>query len=136
MDRVTKAEIKEESIEEKQTTKQILKSLDGCLGIPKRTKEIIKMYADYIKLYKKDRIKIGNLNMILYCNNNNYIEIVNIINRLLYKEGITKFSNYELLTEVSYNRNNIGAKDLCVIYDDNLKEYKINYLEIIQMQYL
>lgn len=128
MDRVTKAEIKEKSIEEKQTTKQILKSLDGCLGIPKRTKEIIKMYADYIKLYKKDKIKIGNLNMILYCNNNNYTEIVNIINRLLYKEGITKFSNYELLTEVSYNRNNIGANDLCVIYDDNLKEYKINKL--------
>lgn len=128
MDRVTKAEIKEESIEEKQTTKQILKSLDGCLGIPKRTKEIIKMYADYIKLYKKNKIKIGNLNMILYCNNNNYAEIVNIINKLLYKEGITKFSNYELLTEVSYNRNNIGANDLCVIYDDNLKEYKINKL--------
>lgn len=128
MDRVTKAEIKEESIEEKQTTKQILKSLDGCLGIPKRTKEIIKMYADYIKLYKKDKIKIGNLNMILYCNNNNYAEIVKIINRLLYKEGITKFLNYELLTEVSYNRNNIGANDLCVIYDDNLKEYKINKL--------
>lgn len=128
MDRVTKAEIKEESIEEKQTTKQILKSLDGCLGIPKRTKEIIKMYADYIKLYKKDKIKIGNLNMILYCNNNNYSEIVNIINKLLYKEGITKFSNYELLTEVSYNRNNIGTNDLCVIYDDNLKEYKINKL--------
>lgn len=128
MDRVTKAEIKEESIEEKQTTKQILKSLDGCLGIPKRTKEIIKMYADYIKLYKKNKIKIGNLNMILYCNNNNYAEIVKIINRLLYKEGITKFSNYELLTEVSYNRNNIGANDLCVIYDDNLKEYKINKL--------
>lgn len=128
MDRVTKAEIKEESIEEKQTTKQILKSLDGCLGIPKRTKQIIKMYADYIKLYKKNKIKIGNLNMILYCNNNNYTEIVNIINKLLYKEGITKFSNYELLTEVSYNRNNIGANDLCVIYDDNLKEYKINKL--------
>lgn len=128
MDRVTKAEIKEESIEEKQTTKQILKSLDGCLGIPKRTKEIIKMYADYIKLYKKNKIKIGNLNMILYCNNNNYAEIVKIINRLLYKEGITKSSNYELLTEVSYNRNNIGANDLCVIYDDNLKEYKINKL--------
>lgn len=128
MDRVTKAEIKEESIEEKQTTKQILKTLDGCLGITTRTKEVIKMYADYIKLYKKNKIKIGNLNMILYCNNNNYAEIVKIINRLLYKEGITKFSNYELLTEVSYNRNNIGANDLCVIYDDNLKEYKINKL--------
>lgn len=128
MDRGMKAEVKEESLEVAQTTKQILSSLNNCLGIPKRTKEIIKMYADYIKLYKKDRIKIGNLNMILYCNNNNYTEIVNIINKLLYKEGITKFSNYELLTEVSYNRNNIGANDLCVIVDDNLKEYKVNKL--------
>lgn len=128
MDRGMKAEVKEESLKVAQTTKQILSSLNNCLGIPKRTKEIIKIYADYIKLYKKDRIKIGNLNMILYCNNNNYTEIVNIINKLLYKEGITKFSNYELLTEVSYNRNNVGANDLCVIVDDNLKEYKVNKL--------
>ena len=127
MDRGTKSEVKEESIEEKQTTKQILSSLNNCLGIPKRTKEVIKMYADYIKLYKKNQIKIGNLNMILYCNNN-YSEIVNIINRLLYKEGITKFSNYELLTEVNYNRNNIGANDLCVINCENLKEYKVTKL--------
>lgn len=129
MDRVTNVEIKDESIEEKQTTKQILKSLDSCLGITIRTKEVIKMYADYIKLYKKDKIKIGNLNIILYCNNNNYTNVVNIINKLLYKEGITRVSNYyELLTEVSYNRNKIGENDLCVIYDDNLKEYKINKL--------
>lgn len=128
MDRGMKAEVKEESLEVAQTTKQILSSLNNCLGIPKRTKEIIKMYADYIKLYKKDKIKIGNLNMILYCNNNNYTNIVNIINKLLYKEGITKFSNYELLTEVSYNRDNVGANDLCVIVDDNLKEYKVNKL--------
>ena len=53
MDRVTNVEIKDESIEEKQTTKQILKSLDSCLGVSKRTKGIIKMYADYIKLYKQ-----------------------------------------------------------------------------------
>ena len=129
MDRVTNVEIKDESIEEKQTPKQILKSLDSCLGITIRTKEVIKMYADYIKLYKKDKIKIGNLNIILYCNNNNYTNVVNIINKLLYKEGITRVSNYyELLTEVSYNRNKIGENDLCVIYDDNLKEYKINKL--------
>ena len=57
MDRGTKSEVKEESIEEKQTTKQILSSLNNCLGIPKRTKEVIKMYADYIKLYKKNQIK-------------------------------------------------------------------------------
>ena len=41
MDRVTNVEIKDESIEEKQTTKQILKSLDSCLGITIRTKEVI-----------------------------------------------------------------------------------------------
>lgn len=59
--------IEEEIQIKSKTTKQILKSLDSCLGIPKRTKEVIKMYADYIKLYKKDKIKIGNLNMVLYC---------------------------------------------------------------------
>ena len=32
------------------TTKQILKTLDSCLGVTKRTKSIIKMYAEYIKL--------------------------------------------------------------------------------------
>ena len=96
MESVIKSKVEaRENIEEEiqiksKTTKQILKSLDSCLGIPKRTKEVIKMYADYIKLYKKNQIKIGNLNMILYCNNN-YSEIVNIINILLYKEGITKF---------------------------------------------
>lgn len=120
--------IEEEIQIKSKTTKQILKSLDNYLGIPKRTKEVIKMYADYIKLYKKNKIKVGNLNMILYCDNNNYTNVVNIINKLLYKEGITRFSNYELLTEVSYNRNNVGANDLCVIYDENLKEYKINKL--------
>lgn len=125
MDRVTNAEIKEEFIEEKQTTKQILKSLDSCLGIPKRTKEVMKMYVDYIKLFKSNKIKIGNLNMILYCNNNNYSEIVNIINKLLYKEGITKSSNYELLTEISYNRKKIEANDLCVIKDENIKNCKL-----------
>ncbi len=125
MDRVTNAEIKEEFIEEKQTTKQILKSLDSCLGIPKRTKEVMKMYVDYIKLFKSNKIKIGNLNMILYCNNNNYSEIVNIINKLLYKEGIIKSSNYELLTEVSYNRKKIEANDLCVIKDENIKNCKL-----------
>lgn len=128
MDKLINAEIKEEVLEEKQTTKQILKSLDNCLGITTRTKEILKMYADYIKLYKKDKIKIGNLNMILYCENSNYTNVVEIINKLLYKEGITRFSNYEVLTEISYNRNNIGANDLCVINDDSIKEYKINKL--------
>ena len=47
------------------TTKQILKTLDSCLGVTKRTKGIIKMYADYIKLYKQKKIKIGNFNTIL-----------------------------------------------------------------------
>lgn len=79
MKSVTKAEVKEEFIEEKQTTKQILKDLDSCLEITTRTKEVIKIYVDYIKLYKKDKIKIGNLNMILYYDNNNYTNVVNII---------------------------------------------------------
>ena len=41
MDRGTKSEVKEESIEEKQTTKQILSSLNNCLGIPKRDRKSV-----------------------------------------------------------------------------------------------
>ena len=128
MESVTKAEVKDEFIEEKQTTKQILKSLDSCLGITTRTKQVIQMYADYIKLYKKDKIKIGNLNMILYCNNSNYTNVVNIINNLLYKEGITTLSSYQLLGETYISSRSIKAKDneLYVIDNDNLRDYKIN----------
>ena len=130
MESVTKAEVKDEFIEEKQTTKQILKSLDSCLGITTRTKQVIQMYADYIKLYKKDKIKIGNLNMILYCNNSNYTNVVNIINKLLYKEGITTLSSYQLLGETYISSRSIKAKDneLYVIDNDNLRDYKINKL--------
>lgn len=134
MESVTKAEVRENIEEEIQikskTTKQILKALDGCLGITTRTKEVIKMYADYIKLYKKNKIKIGNLNIILYCNNNNYTNVVNIINNLLYKEGITTLPSYQLLAETYISSRSIKAKDneLYVIDNDNLRDYKINKL--------
>ena len=61
---VTKAkeEIKNNVAEEieirTKTTKQILKTLDSCYGITKRSKEVIKMYSEYIKLYKSKKIKI------------------------------------------------------------------------------
>lgn len=122
--------IEEEIQIKSKTTKQILKSLDSCLGIPKRTKEVIKMYADYIKLYKKDKIKIGNLNMVLYCNNTNYSNVVNIINNLLYKEGITTSINYELLTEtyISSRNNKVKNDELYVIDNENIRDYKIEKL--------
>lgn len=111
------------------TTKQILQGLNECLGVSKRTKGIIKMYADYIKLYKQKKIKIGNFNMILYSDTNNYKGTVDVINKLLYKEGIVKFSNYELVTDVLMGgRYNIGANDLCVVTDDNLKDFKLENL--------
>ena len=129
----SKAEVRENIEEEIQikskTTKQILKTLDSCLGIPKRTKEVIKMYADFIKLYKKDKIKIGNLNMVLYCNNTNYSNVVNIINNLLYKEEITTSPNYELLTETYSSRNNkVRNNELYVIDNENIRDYKIEKL--------
>ena len=125
----TRENIEEIQIKSK-TTKQILKALDGCLGIPSRTKEVIKMYVDYIKLFKKDKIKIGNLNMILYCNNNNYSNVVNIISKLLYKEGITKSPNYELLTEtyISSRNNKARNNELYVIDNENIRDYKIEKL--------
>lgn len=122
-------DIEEEIKIKSKTTKQILKTLDSCLGIPKRTKEVIKMYADFIKLYKKDKIKIGNLNMVLYCNNTNYSNVVNIINNLLYKEEITTSPNYELLTETYSNRNNkVRNNELYVIDNENIRDYKIEKL--------
>lgn len=111
------------------TTTQILKGLNDCLGVTKRTKGILKMYADYIKLYKQKKIKIGNFNILLYCDNNNYRDTVNVINSLLYKEGITKFSRYELITDLhTISRCNLGDNDLCVIVDENMKEYKLEKL--------
>ena len=111
------------------TTKQILKTLDSCLGVTKRTKGIIKMYADYIKLYKQKKIKLGNFNMILYCDNNNYRDTIDVINKLLYKEGIIRFTNYELVTDVLMGgKYNLGENDLCVITDDNLKDFKLENL--------
>lgn len=122
-------DIEEEIKIKSKTTKQILKTLDSCLGIHKRTKEVIKMYADFIKLYKKDKIKIGNLNIVLYCNNTNYSNVVNIISNLLYKEGITKSINYELLTETYSNRNNkVRNNELYVIDNENIRDYKIEKL--------
>lgn len=120
----------EQEIEIKtKTTKQILKTLDSCLGVTKRTKGIIKMYADYIKLYKQKKIKIGNFNMILYSDTNNYKGTVDVINKLLYKEGIIRFTNYELITDVLMGgRYNIGENDLCVVTDDNLKDFKLENL--------
>lgn len=121
--------IEEELQIKSKTTKQILQGLNECLGVNKRTKGIIKMYADYIKLYKQKKIKIGNFNMILYSDTNNYKGTVGVINKLLYKEGIVKFSNYELVTDVLMGgRYNIGANDLCVVTDDNLKDFKLENL--------
>lgn len=132
---VTKAktEIKnnvEEEIQIKmKTTKQILKTLDSCYGITRRSKEVIKMYSDYIKLYKNKKIKIGNLNMILNCNSNNYSNIVNVINKILFKEGIIEYTQYQLLTDVHISKNyNINTNALYVINDDGLKDYKVEKL--------
>ncbi len=128
-----KAEIKnnpEEEIQIKmQSTKQILKTLDNCYGITKRSKEVVKMYSDYIKLYKKKKIKIGNLNIILNCNNSNYSNIIKVINNILFKEGITQYTQYELLTDVHIAKNyNINSNALYVISDDGLKDYKVEKL--------
>lgn len=133
MERGTKAEVKE-NIEEgihikARTTKQILKDLDLCLGVDKRTKVVMQMYSDYIKLYKKKKIKIGNFNIILSCNNNNYNNIATIINNLLFKEGIIKNIQYQLLADISMVRNNkLETNVLYVIDDDNFKDYKLQRL--------
>lgn len=128
-----KEEIKnnpEEEIKIKmQSTKQILKGLDTCFGITKRSKEVIKMYSDYIKLYKKKKIKIGNLNIILNCNSNNYSNIINVINSILFKEGIIQYTQYELLTDVHFSKNyNLNTNCLYVVNDDSLRDYKLEKL--------
>ncbi len=68
--------------------------------------------------------------MILYCNNNNYTNVVNIINNLLYKEGITTIPSYQLLAETYISSRNSKARDneLYVIDNENIRDYKVEKL--------
>ena len=68
--------------------------------------------------------------MVLYCDNTNYSNVVNIISKLLYKEGITKSPNYELLTEtyISSRNNKARNNELYVIDNENIRDYKIEKL--------
>lgn len=67
--------------------------------------------------------------MILNCNSNNYSNIVNVINKILFKEGIIEYTQHQLLTDVHISKNyNISSNALYVINDDSLKDYKVEKL--------
>ena len=113
--------------EEKQTTEDIVKELDNCIGF-NNAKEVITEYAEYLKLYKEEKVHIGNRNIIIYKGgiNRDYSKLLDIINHLLFKEGITTFKEYEVLKDIMRLRNpTLDQQKLYVIDDPNIKNSKI-----------
>ncbi len=113
--------------EEKQTTEDIVKELDNYIGF-NNAKEVITDYAEYLKLYKEEKVHIGNRNIIIYKGgiNRDYSKLLDIINHLLFKEGITTFKEYEVLKDIMRLRNpTLDQQKLYVIDDPNIKNSKI-----------
>ncbi len=112
------------------TVKQILAEMNNLYGISKEEKETVKMYADYIRLKKQNKINVGNANVLINCNcNRNYEEIVKILTKLLYKNGDIALPKYEILTDIHVSKNNnIGTKELYILDDEYLKGCKLDKL--------
>ena len=113
--------------EEKQTTEDIVKELDNYIGF-NNAKEVITDYAEYLKLYKEEKVHIGNRNIIIYKGgiNRDYSKLLDIINHLLFKEGITTFKEYEVLKDIMRLRNpTLDQQKLYVIDDPNIKDSKV-----------
>lgn len=109
------------------SVRQLLTEMNNIYGISKEEKEAIKMYVDYIRLRKQNKITVGNANILInYNSNRNYEGIVKIITKLLYKIGIIELPRYEVLTDLHIGRNNTTANELYVIDDENLKSYKLD----------
>ena len=110
------------------SVRQLLTEMNNIYGISKEEKETIKIYADYIRLRKQNKITVGSANILINCNSNrNYIGIVNVLTKLLYKTGIIELPRYEVLTDVHISKNNnINEKELYVIDDESLKSYKLD----------
>lgn len=111
------------------SVRQILAEINNLYGISKEEKEAIKMYADYIRLKRQNKITIGNANVLINCNcNRNHKGIVNVLTKLLYKTGIIELPRYEVLTDLHIGRNTITRNELYVIDDESLKSYKLDKL--------
>lgn len=111
------------------SVKQILSELNKYLGISKEDKETIKMYADYIRLRKQNKITVGNANILINCSENrNYKNVITTITKLLYKNGNITYPRYDVFTDVHVGRNNTIDNELYVIDDESLKSYKLDKL--------
>lgn len=112
------------------SVRQLLTEMNNIYGISKEEKEAIKMYADYIRLRKQNKITLGTANILINCSSNrDYKGIVNILTKLLYKTGIIELPQYEVLTDVHISKNNnINKKELYVIDDESLKSCKLDKL--------
>ena len=110
-----------------ETTEQILEDINNCYGCS-NVKEVLTDYAEYLKLYKKEKVYIGNRNIIIYKSgiNRDYSKLLDIINHLLFKEGITTYKEYEVLKDTIRLRNStLDQQKLYVIDDPNIKDSKV-----------
>lgn len=110
-----------------QTTEQILKGIENCFGCD-NAKMVLTDYAEYIRLNKKGKFFIGNQNIILYRTKTNidYTQLLNIVVKLLYKEGIIESTEFEIVKDIYKIRNIVLEKKLYVLDDENIREDKIN----------
>jgi len=117
-------EIKSKSV------RQILAEMNNLYCISKEDKETVKMYADYIRLRKQNKINVGNANVLINCNcNRNYEGIVKILTKLLYKNGDIALPRYEIITDIHVSKNNnINSKELYILDDEYLKGCKLDRL--------
>ncbi len=119
---------KQSAITKKETTEDILKSLDKCYGVT-LFKNKLKQYIEYIRLKKENKINIGNNNIILLCNNQNYQKEVEIISRILVKEKLIEDDKITIITDIYtlYNLSDteLEKNKLYIIDDENNIDIKL-----------
>ena len=114
-----------------ETTEQILEDIDNCYGC-NNAKEVLQDYAEYLQLYKKGTVYIGNKNIILYKStvNRDFNKLLNIISKLLYKQGIIENADFEVIKDTCRIRNvPLQENKLYVIDDPVIRTDKV--IEIV-----
>ena len=114
-----------------ETTEQILEDIDNCYGC-NNAKEVLQDYAEYLQLYKKGTVYIGNKNIILYKStaNRDFNKLLNIISKLLYNQGIIENADFEVIKDTCRIRNvPLQENKLYVIDDPVIRTDKV--IEIV-----
>lgn len=113
---------KQSIIIKEETTEDILKSLDKCYGVT-FFRDKLKEYVEYIRLKKENKIKIGNNNIILFCDNNSkdYEKEVEIISKILIKENIIKDDKITIINDLYILKNTKFEENKLYVIDDENK---------------